>query len=261
VSGRPVVPVSTQAAGEVRRLRARLKADADGLVKAAVALPAMWVAAAALKGNAGSARAWQRILAAMPVVPTVFDVRRRVAVWRLLRPCSSMYLQNDGAGAAPGVAVTALIIGLCRGKPTVDEAPWSLSFSDHALARLRDRTVYKADLVETMLSAHDDLLGASRECAETVMDARDWALPGGPGAFLATVLAMRYRTDDAIVLIAAGTWISDSMLAPDQEAQVAALRFRQPGRALQDGLLLPAPLRAAARPVADDQGDMADFWL
>ena len=66
-----------------------------------------------------------------------------------------------------------------------------------------------------------------------------WAVPGGPGAFLATLC----RTADGepdLVAFTAETWVNADQLYPEQEAQVAAIRFRHGGATLGDGLLRPA---------------------
>lgn len=43
------------------------------------------------------------------------------------------------AWASRDVLVAALVVGLARGIAVVDEGPWALAFSAHALARLRRR--------------------------------------------------------------------------------------------------------------------------
>ena len=65
---------------------------------------------------------------------------------------------------------------------------------------------------------------------------------------------MRGLTDagDAIVLATAETWVGTDQLWPEQEAQIAAIQFCEPGRTLGDGLLQPSVLRPMAPPQNDD---------
>ena len=108
--------------------------------------------------------------------------------------------------------------------------------------------------------AHDALLAASSAIARPVLGERRWAIPAGAGAFLAT---MRGLTDagDAIVLATAETWVGTDQLWPEQEAQIAAMQFREPGRTLGDGLLQPSVLRPMAPPQTDAAGQFARLPL
>jgi hypothetical protein len=251
------MPASREAIGQVRRLRERLNTEAARLVAAAAKLPEAWVAAVAFKGNAGSDRAWARILGAMPSPPIAMDRQRRTALWRLLRPSDSLFNRTDGGTApiTPYVVCSYLLVGLSRGKAVREEGPWGLATSTHALCRLLDRTGFRADPVAAMVEAHDTLLSASAECGRTVLAEREWAVPAGPGGFIATVRGVKLPPDDAIILACAGTWVSKDQLFDNQLAQVAALRFQQPGDALGQGLLLPAGLRKPAR-IAGDLASM-----
>jgi hypothetical protein len=52
---------------------------------------------------------------------------------------------------------------------------------------------------------------------------------------------------DVLVMLTCETWIAEHQLRPKQAVQVAAIRFRELGRTLGDGLLLPAVLRPVAK--------------
>jgi hypothetical protein len=245
----PDVPlhVSAQARGLVRQLRQRLHADARAIAAAAERIPDDVIAAAAFKGKAGADRAWSRILAAMPSPPFRLDRDHHARLWRFLQPVEAVLDTPDGRN---------------RGRAVRRVGPWGLSVTDHALARLLERTAYRAEPVAAILEAHDMLLDASSNTANALLAARQWAIPAGPGALLCTVRSLSDDGDaDALVLLTAETWVSGDQLRPQQVAQVAAIRFREGGRTLGDGLLLPAVLRPAARPQVDAAGQFARLAL
>jgi hypothetical protein len=123
----------------------------------------------------------------------IMDRQRRVALWRLLRPRDGIFERTDGGtvSTTPYVVCSYLLVGLSRGKAVRVEGPWGLAISTHALCRLLDRTAFRADPIAAMLEAHDMLLGASADCGTTVLTEREWAVPAGPGGFLATVRGVK----------------------------------------------------------------------
>jgi hypothetical protein len=261
----PDVPlhVSAQARGLVRQLRQRLHADARAIAAAAERIPDDVIAAAAFKGKAGADRAWSRILAAMPSPPFRLDRDHHARLWRFLQPVEAVLDTPDGRNRGDeAVVLSWLCLGLGRGRAVRRVGPWGLSVTDHALARLLERTAYRAEPVAAILEAHDMLLDASSNTANALLAARQWAIPAGPGALLCTVRSLSDDGDaDALVLLTAETWVSGDQLRPQQVAQVAAIRFREGGRTLGDGLLLPAVLRPAARPQVDAAGQFARLAL
>jgi hypothetical protein len=236
------IPVGAQARGEVRQLRHRLGTEADTLAKAGSKLAPEVVAALAFKGSAGRRRALQRILASMPSRPTFIDNAGRYVCWRYFRPQATV-LVGDEDKQDSALIVSALVIGLARGRPTRHEIPWGLVINSHALGRLLQRTDFKIDLVTTMVEAHNALLAAPAGVAQTMVDEVDWAVPAAGGAFLTSVRLLDHN-GEAIALLTAETWIGDDWLKPNQRAQCAAIRYREPaGLTLGDTLLLPAILR------------------
>ena len=83
------------------------------------------------------------------------------------------------------------------------------------------------------------MLNAPGEMAAVLESESRWAIPGGPGAFLATLRRTKDGEPD-LVGITAETRMSADQFRPDQEAQVAAIRFRQYEPTLGDGLRRPA---------------------
>ncbi len=251
-------PVGNQAAGQVRILRAQLRAEANALAGAAWRISPDIIADAAFKGRPGARRAWARIDAAMPCRPLQDRPQDRLAIWRLFRPAGPILARDDGTLQGDDAVVASwLAIGRGRGRAVREEGPWGLSFTSHALGRLLERTSFRGDPVTTMLAAHDALLAAPAAAARTMLDERLWALPAGPGAFLVTMRGLGTAEGDAIVLATAETWIADDQLWPDQEAQIAAVRHRQDGPTLGEGLLLPAIMRPAVVARKDVAGRVA----
>lgn len=234
-------------------MRHRLDTEADALAKAASKLSPEVVAALAFKGAPGRMRALHRILASMPSPPTFIDSAGRYVCWRYFRPQATV-LVGDEDKQDSALIVSALVIGLARGRPTRYEMPWGLIVSSHALGRLLQRTGFKANLVSTMVEAHSALIAAPAGVGQTMVDEADWAVPTVGGAFLTTVRLLN-DTSEAIALLTAKTWIEDDRLKPNQRAQCAAIRFREPGGlTLGDTLLLPAILRPKAAINPDENG-------
>lgn len=247
------IPVCAQARGEVRQLRHRLGTEADTLAKAASKLSPEVVAVLAFKGSAGRMRALQRILASMLARPTFIDNADRYVCWRYFRPQATV-LVGDEDKQDSALIVSALVIGLARGRPTRYEMPWGLVINSHALGRQLQRTDFKADPVTTMLEAHNALLAAPAGVAQTMVDEVDWAVPAAGGAFLTTVRLVDHD-GEAIALLTANTWIGDDWLKPNQRAQCAAICFREPGSlTLGDTLLRPAILRPKTAINPDEDG-------
>jgi hypothetical protein len=251
-------PISAQASGLVRLLRQRLRTEARKLTAAADRIPEQLIAGVAFKRGIGAERAWGHLLARMPRPPHRMDRDEHIALWRLLRPVDAVMINPaDGEDIGDQAIVASwLAIGRGRGRAVRREGPWGASFTNHALGRLLERTGFQADPVAVMLAAHDALLSASTGCARTMVGERLWAIPAGPGAFLTTVRGLTLD-GDALVLATAETWVSDDQLWPQQAAQVAAIRFREPGRTLGDGLLQPSVLRPPAVPEAREGGQFA----
>jgi len=200
------------------------------------------VAALAFKGSAGRRRALLRILASMRCRPTFIDNAGRYVCWRYFGPQATI-LVGDEDKQDSALIVSALVIGLARGRPACQGVPWGLVINSHALGRLLQRTGFKADPVATMIEAHTALLAVPAGVAQAMVDEADWAVPAAGGAFLTTVRLVDHD-GEAIALLTAETWIGDDWLKPDQRAQCAAIRFREPGGlTLGDTLLLPAILR------------------
>ena len=89
------------------------------------------------------------------------------------------------------------------------------------------------------------MLDAPGEMAAVLESESRWAIPGGPGAFLATLRRTKDGEPD-LVALTAETWVSADQLRPEQEAQVAAIRLRHDGPTLGGGLLRPMGTRLAA---------------
>ena len=162
----------------------------------------------------------------------------RLAQWRLLRPAGRLLEVGDTLGGDTSIVVKSLLIGRVNGAAGLVEYPWGLAFTDHALGRLLERSSFTADPEAAMHEAHEMLLGARADLAPVLASEVRWAIPAGPGAFLATLR----RTNDGepdLVVLTADTWVSVDQLRPEQEAQVAAIRFRRDGPTLGDGLLRP----------------------
>ena len=219
-------------------LRRRLADTAARLETAAGSVPHAVVFRAAFRSHRFAAPDWARILAAMPA-PHHRDHAGRLAQWRLLRPIGRLLEVGDTLGGDMSVIVKSLMMGRIRGAAGLVENPWGLAFTDHALGRLLERSSFTADPEAAMHEAHELLLGAPADMVPVLASEVRWAIPGGPGAFLATLR----RTADGepdMVAFTAETWVNADQLYPEQEAQVAAIRFRHGGPTLGDGLLRPA---------------------
>ena len=237
-------PVSAQAVGQVRLLRRRLAEAMTRMGMAAESVPHAVVFRAAFRSHRLAAPEWARILAAMPP-PYRRDHAGRLAQWRLLRPAGRLLEVGDTLGGDTAVLVKSLTFGRVNGAAGLVEHPWGLAFTDHALCRLLERSGYTADPEGAMQEAHDLLLAAPGDLAAVLEAEVRWAIPAGPGAFLATLR----RTNDGepdLVVLTADTWVSVDQLRPEQEAQVAAIRLRRDGPTLGDGLLRPMGTRLAA---------------
>jgi len=241
------VAVTAQAIGQVRLLRQRLTGTAAQITAAAEGIPNRTLERAAFRSHKLAAPDWARILAAVPTPPYRRDQAARLAQWRVLRPVGRLLDAGDRLGGDTSIVVKSLAIGRIRGTAQRVEDLWGLAFADHALCRLLERSGFTADPEAAMHEAHGLLLGAPGDLAGVLGSEGQWAIPGGPGAFLATLR----RTDDGgpdLVAITAETWVSSDQLRPEQEAQVAAIRFRQAGPTLGDGLLRPEGMRALGGP-------------
>lgn len=227
----------------MRLLRRRLTDAAARLTAAAEGVPDAVLERAAFRSHRLAAPEWARILAAMPP-PYRRDHAGRLAQWRVLRPVGRLLEVDDTLDGDTSVVVKSLAIGRIRGAAQRVEHLWGLAFADHALCRFLERSGFAADPEAAMHEAHEMLLNAPGDLAAVLGSKGRWAIPGGPGAFLTTLR----RTDDGepdLVAITAETWVSADQLYPEQEAQVAAIRFRQDGPTLGDGLLRPHGTLAA----------------
>jgi len=234
------VPVSAQAIGQVRLLRHRLAAAGALLTAAADGIPGRVLERAAFRSHKLAAPDWARIMGAMPP-PYRRDHAARLAQWRALRPVGRLIEDGDTLGGDTSVVVRSLVVGRIHGAAQRVEDVWGLAFADHALCRMLERSGYAANPEAAMLDAHAALLAAPGDLASVLVSEGRWAIPGGPGAFLATLR----RTDDdgpPMVALTAETWVSADQLYPEQEAQVAAIRFRQPGPTLGEALFRPAAM-------------------
>jgi hypothetical protein len=240
-----------QAESEIRRLRKSLDDEATELLRAMQGIPTSEVAALAFKGSMGRKRALDRIRLRIPFTPMLLT--ERYAVWRFVRPTGPLLAEGTGPARGKQFLVSALVVGLARGQATAKIVPWGMSFCSHAIMRLLYRSGFAADPVQAMLQAHDAARAASAECARPMLAEDSWAIPAAGGAFLATLLPMD-DGGDTIVVAQCGTWIGQDQFLPCQEAQVAALRYPEPGRTLGDGLLQPAPLRGKLRAHRDAAG-------
>lgn len=233
--------VSAQSIGQIRLLRQRLTTAATRLTAAAEGIPNATLERAAFRSHKLAAPDWARILAAMPTPPYRRDQAARLAQWRALRPIGRVLEGGDTLGGDTSIVVRSLALGRVRGAAQRVEDVWGLIFGDHALCRVLERSGYTADPEAAMLDAHAALLAAPGDLAGVLVSEGRWAIPGGPGAFLVTFR----RTDDGgppLVALTAETWVSSDQLYPEQEAQVAAIRFRHAGPTLGGGLLRPAGL-------------------
>ena len=123
--------------------------------------------------------------------PHLVDRQRHVALWRLLRPGPTVMVRPDGTDLGDQqIMASWLAIGRARGGAVRQESAWGLSFSDHSIARLFERTGFRVDPVATMQEAHDALLAASSAVARTMLAEQRWAILAGPGAFLGTMRAL-----------------------------------------------------------------------
>ena len=237
-------PVGAEAIGRVRQLRRKLSAECETFARAIYAVPKATLQAAALKADKGAGRAWPRILAATPT-PHLYDPVRRLAAWQLLRPIGPLLDAGDGIlGGDTSVMLTCAVLGRVRGCAARIEDPWGVSFNDHALARVFERTSFTADPETVMWDAHRLLLGASEAIVPAIEGEVRWAFPGGPGGFLGTLRTNKSEGGEApFMLFTAETWVHQDEMRTEQAAQCAAIRFRQAGPTLGEGLLLPGVLR------------------
>jgi len=232
--------VSAQSIGQVRLLRQRLAAAGALLTAAVDSIPGAVLERASFRSHTLAAPEWARIMGAMPP-PYRRDRAARLAQWRVLRPVGRLLEDGDTLGGDTSIVVRSLAVGRIGGAAQRVEDVWGLIFGDHALCRVLERSGYTADPEAAMLDAHAALLAAPGDLAGVLVSEGRWAIPGGPGAFLATFR----RADDGgppLVALTAETWVSSDQLYPEQEAQVAAIRFRHAGPTLGDGLLRPAGL-------------------
>jgi hypothetical protein len=232
--------VSAQSIGQVRLLRHRLATAGALLTAAADGIPNVVLERASFRSHKLAAPDWARIMSAMPP-PYRRDGAVRLAQWRALRPVGRLIEDGDTLGGDVSVVVRSLVVGRIHGAAQRVEDVWGLAFADHALCRVLERSGYTADPEAAMLDAHAAVLAASGDLAGVLVSEQRWAIPGGPGAFLATLR----QADDGgppLVALTAETWVSSDQLRPDQEVQVAAIRFRQVGPTLGEGLFRPAAM-------------------
>ena len=211
--------VSAEASGKLRLLTARLEVEARKIEQAADKVPRRLLRDLALKAEIGRARTLARILAAMPLRP--FHCDGRSVAFRYLKPLPAVPAAAGAEAEAPDgqpcVAVFAVLVN-SAGRPRMSREPFGACFTRHALGRLLDRSGMRADPVQAMLTAHDELaaLGAQRG-AET-FGQRDFLLPCGGGCFSGRPRKIGSRQSPLFV---ARTWIDVDMTGADQSERLA----------------------------------------
>lgn len=143
----PRTPISAQARGYLRELWVDLDTAADHLEAIARRIPP--ALADDVRGGFGKRadRAMGAIGRAIPYPPT-YKVRR-AAAWRFIRPA-----RNTDRSA---LVVTGLMLNAAAAQG-LTITPFGLTVSHHAVARLLDRTQFRADPTRAVLEAHDALL-------------------------------------------------------------------------------------------------------
>ena len=155
----------------------------------------------------------------------------------------------DDGRTHDGIELAFLCVGLSRGLAVVIDRPAALHISWHAAGRLLERNGLGTDILTTVIEAHDLLFAAPFAAFDTIHDNKIWSLPAAGGCFVADVHVVdTHDHADTMPFIRGRTYLSGDMLAPWQQAQCAAIRFRDNGPTLGSGLLMPMQLRAAAIP-------------
>lgn len=214
--------ISAEARGRLRLLVTQLENDARRIERAADALPRRMLRDLALKSEIGRARTLARILAMMPVPPFHSDGRR--LAWRYLKPTARV----PAAAGAPDqaadeqacVTMYAVLVN-SGGRPRVSVEPFGAAFTRHCLGRLLDRSGMRADPVDAMFAAHDELARLGAEQGAETFGQADFLVPAAGGAFSATPRRVGARQSPLAVC---RTWFDADMVHADQAVRLAAWR-------------------------------------
>ena len=198
-------PISTEARRRLRLLSAELAANAARIELAARWIPAELTRDARRKFSKGAASAVEQIVRSIPVPPLVRDCRS--ATWRYLR----------SSPERRAIDVRALVLN-GEGPPGLRRRSFGLTLSQHALGRLLDRSLMKADPVRAALEAHDALLALDPNEGRRLFALPKFLLPGRGGAFLMAPSC----ADGDMALAIARTWIHHDQLDADQQLHADA---------------------------------------
>lgn len=236
--------ICAEANGLVRQQFAAVEAEHQRFIKAANALtPKLYGDLARGTTNTRN-RAAAQIRAVLGVEPWLET--NRAMIFRFARIIKQPL---DDGRTHDGVELAFLCVGLSRGLAVVIDRPAALHVSWHAAGRLLERQGSHTDILATVIGCHDLLFAAPFAAFDTIHDNKIWSLPAAGGCFVADVHVVdTHDHADTMPFIRGRTYLSSDMLAPWQQAQCAAIRFRDDGPTLGTGLLMPMQLRAAAIP-------------
>jgi hypothetical protein len=209
--------ISNEARGRVRALMAALEVDAAKMERAAARIPAQVLNGISWKGPIGSARAIQKIVAAMPRPP---DLRGpRMVAWRFLSPVGALPT-GEGAEAEPprpGVVMKALVAA--HRKPGRRVEPFGFAATLHALHRLCDRSGFAVDPAAAMYAAHDALMSLQTDEGPEVFALSGFPLPTMGGFFLCRPHSVGAGDSP---LATGYTWVANDQAHSDQARDVGA---------------------------------------
>jgi len=168
------------------------------------------------KGQVGRQRALQKIKHRLePARVEAVDKTAVIACWP--EPRDSVFENPAGDLGQDCIVINVAVALLDRQKEATAFKSWCLEVPDHASARKLQRAGMSCDLARALLQATDHFLAADTAIIAKHVDANEvFYLPCGSGLLLCSPIYCRTPEDKYFVYSRARTWISASMVRPDQ---------------------------------------------
>ncbi|MGD0108481.1 MAG: hypothetical protein ABSC06_31240 [Rhodopila sp.] len=130
-------------------------------------------------------------------------------------------LPTDDDPPQAGFVIMGVVIAGNKNREVRIET-FGMAATEHAVARLLDRSGFRADPVATMLEAHAALTEVDQDNGQRMFDLKNAQLPTATGAFLAT--PGRFGPDAAPLMVCR-TWLPADQLFEDQAGTREAWRI------------------------------------
>jgi len=223
--------IPAEARGKLRVLKRDLLPQAQRIERSFVkSVVRQQVEAMLFKGSAkGRSRAHAKVMQALGPGARLWDCdlhgEQPSVSWGYLKPTKA----RTRAGSTPEdpgldqdcVMVKVVTAGVKGKQVGVGAAPWTITFSDHALHRLFERSHW-LDPVETMWQAHDNVLRVRESDAMAQAKDAHFLLPAGDGAFVVMLALIGPDETSLSTMVHARTWLSHDMLWQDQRLALVA---------------------------------------